>query len=183
MSKSLIKLVDSSLLPASILIIGKVVGIYLVARIFNLEWALQNSADSFFSLRPVFAEKDVLTVSSYSDLIMLLFVLLGMSFSLFRALYLHSSHIDPRFVAKLATNNLLNLIKDSFDVYHEASMWLVFTWIATFTIFLNVLMEKTYIWIFALGLISCFAFTLILIRDVGKEIELSRKKITTVNYA
>ena len=179
MSKSLIKLIDSSLLPAALMILGKVAGIYIVAKFFNLEWALQNSTDSFFSLRPVFAEKDIVTVSSYSDLIMLLFVILGLSFSIFRAIYLHSSHVDPRIVAKLATNNLLDLIKDSFDVYHEAAMWLVFSWISVVLISLNVLLERTYVWVSLVGLISVIGFSLILLRDVGKEVEISRKRITT----
>ncbi|MBN1915624.1 hypothetical protein JW796_01340 [Candidatus Dojkabacteria bacterium] len=183
MSKSLIKLIDSSLLPAAIMIVGKVFGIYLVAKAFGFEWALQNSADSFISLKPIFAEKDIIIVSSYSDLIMLLFVLMGLSFTLFRALYLHASHIDPRFVAKLATNNLLDLVKDSFDVYHESSMWLLFTWITTLAIFLNVLLERTYIWILVISMLCCFGFTLILLRDVGKEIALSRKRIATENFA
>ena len=183
MSKSLIKLIDSSLLPAAFMILGKVLGVYLVAKFFNLEWALQNSTSTFFSLRPVFAEKDLVMVSSYSDLIMFLFVLLGLSFTIFRAIYLHSSHVDPRLVAKLATNNLLDLIKDSFDVYHEAAIWLVFAWASVATIFLNVLLEKTYVWVGLVGLISVLGFSLILLRDVGKEVEVSRKKITTENFA
>ncbi|HEC66575.1 MAG TPA: hypothetical protein ENI23_14965 [bacterium] len=180
MSKSLIKLIDSSLLPAAIMILGKVVGIFLTARIFNLEWALQSSSNNFISIRPVFEAADIVTVTTFSDLIMFSFLLVGLSFSLFIALYFRSSNIDPKIVAKLATNNLLNLIKDSFDIYLGGSMWIVFSWIANITIFINVMLNKTQLWVIVLTLVSSIAFTVLLFRDVVKEIEVSRKKLSEV---
>jgi hypothetical protein len=182
MTKPLIKLIDSSLLPAAVLIVGKVIGIYFVAKVFNLSWTLESAPDSLFSISPLFDDKDLMTVSSYSDLFMYSLVLIGLSFSLFRAVFLHASHIDPKFVAKLATNNLLSLIKDSFDVYFEGTMWLVFTWVATFTIFTNILLNKTYIWVGLIAFAASFAFSIMLFKDVVKEIEVSRKKLRTPDF-
>lgn len=183
MSKSLIRLIDSSLLPAAIIILGKVVGLYLIAKAFDIPWTVENTPDALFSIRPTFDESNILIVSSYSDLLMFLLVLIGLSFSLFRAIFFHASHIDPKLVAKLATNNLLSLIKDSFGIYFEGSMWLVFSWIATFTIFINILLNKTFMWIGFLTLIVTLGFTVALLKDVVKEIELSRKRITVQNYS
>ncbi len=177
MTKPLIKLIDSSLLPAAILIVGKVIGIYFVAKVFELSWTIESASNTLFSVRPIFDDKDLMLVSSYSDLFMFSLVLIGLSFSLFRAVFLHASHIDPKFVAKLATNNLLNLIKDSFDVYFEGSMWLVFTWVSTFTILVNILLNKTFIWVGVIAFAASFAFSIMLFKDVVKEIEINRKKI------
>jgi hypothetical protein len=160
--------------------LGKVFGIYLTAEIFNLDWSLQNSPESFLSVKPVFAQTDIAIVSSYSDLLMYIFILAGLSFTLFSAVYLHSSHIDPKVVAKLANNNLMHLIKDSFDLYLGGSMWLLFSWIATGTIFVNVLLEKTYTWVLLSTFLTSVLFSILLLHDVAKEIEISRKRISIV---
>ncbi|MBN2015552.1 hypothetical protein JW766_01855 [Candidatus Dojkabacteria bacterium] len=181
MSKSLIKLIDSALLPAAVMIVGKVVGLIITNIIFNLDWGIATDPNNFFSVRIVYPTvADQITATSYSNLIMYLFVFTGFLFVLVQALYFHSSHITPHMIAKLATNNLLNLISDSFEIYYKASVWLVILWISFFALFINVLMERAYDWIGAVCFISSILATVMLLRDVSSEIQIAKRNLPKV---
>jgi len=68
---------------------------------------------------------------------MYMFLFIGFSVILYRALFLHSSHISPTMLSKLASNNLLNTIANSFEIYYSASIWLIMLWLAFGIIFVN----------------------------------------------
>lgn len=178
MSKSLIKLIDASLIPAAIMICGKVAGLWLANVIFNLEWGIDTQPNNFFSVHIVYKTlEDQTTAASYSNLVMYLFVFIGFLVVLIRALYFHSSHISPRVIARLATHNLLNLISDSFEIYHKASVWLVMLWLSLLALIINVLLRRAYTWTAALAFFCTIIATIILFRDISREIEMSRKNI------
>lgn len=178
MSKSLVKLVDYSLLPAALMVIGKFVGLWLSIQLFSLEWGIKNIPNSLFSVVPEFYAEDIHLASTYSDLIMFLILVIGFSIILVQALYLHNSHIAPTTLVKLATNNLLGLVKSSFEIYHRAAIWSVFIWISNILIFINVLLNRTDLWVLIFSLIISIVITTALLRDAFKEIELSKKKLT-----
>lgn len=178
MSKSLIKLIDAALVPAAVLICGKVAGLAITNTLFNLTWDIQSDPNNFFSIKIVYNSlQDQMIATSYSNLIMFLVVTLGFMLVLFRALYLHSSHISPRTIARLATNNLLDLVQDSFEIYHSASVWLISTWIGLFAVLSNVLMGRAYIWTAVFTVTCALIATTILLRDVSREIHIAKKNI------
>lgn len=180
MSKTIISLVDSAIIPAATMICGKVLGLFIVNIIFGLEWAIETDSDNLFSIRIVYNNiDDQIIAASYSNLIMYLFVAFGFSYVLISALYLHNSHVSPRMLANLATRNLLNLIKDSFTIYTQATVWLIFLWIAFVTILLNTFLGKSYAWVSVVTFCMSAALTVVLLRDVGQEIRLTKDKLNS----
>jgi hypothetical protein len=111
---------------------------------------------------------------------MFIFVFVGFFFILLRALYFHSSHVAPSTIAKLATNNLLNLISDSFEIYRIASVWLVILWLALVALLINVILGLAYSWTAALTTLCTIFATLLLFKDIAKEIEMAKKNLPTV---
>lgn len=182
MSKSLIKLIDASLIPAAVMICGKVAGLWFVNTVFNLNWGIQTDPNNFFSVKIIYENSSAqITAASYSNLVMFLFVFFGFTIVLIRAVFFHSSHISPRLVAKLATNNLLNLITDSFEIYYKATVWVFMLWLAFFTLLVNVLIGRAYAWTGGLAFMTSLLATIILLRDVSKEIHLARQNINKIN--
>lgn len=178
MSKSLIRLIDAALVPAAIMICGKVLGIAVVNTIFNLEWGILSDPNDFFSIQIVYAsQEDQIVATSYSNLIMFLSILTGFLVVLIRALYFSDSKISPQMIARLATNNLLNLITDSFEIYYKATVWLAVLWLSLLALLFNVFLGTAYPWTGALSFMCAIIATVILLRDVSGEIELARKNL------
>lgn len=177
MSKTLVKIVDASIFPAALMVAGKFIGLYLVLNFFNLDWGVENTPNTLISARPVLMSEDLSFVSSYSDLLVITLMLLGFSYYVLRAVFLHSSHIDPRIITRLAVHGLLDLVKDSFEIYHRASIWLLFLWLTNITILINTLLGKTYTWVLIVSFIVSMLLTVILLRDVAYEINLAQNKL------
>lgn len=181
MSQSVIKLVDIALIPAALMVIGKLVGLWVTISLFELPWALRQTPDSIFSVRPVLAGDDIIIASSYSDLFMYLLLSFGFTFVLIRATHFHDTHISPNLLIRLVNNNLLGLVKSSFDIYHSASVWLIFIWIANLVVFINTILDKTYSWIFWTVFICNIIFTALLLQDVYREIDINRRNLGKQN--
>lgn len=171
MSKSLVKLVDNSLLPAAIMIIGKFLGIVITIKIFDLPWSIKEYTNNIFSFTTVVEAGDLSTVTSYSDLIMYFLIALFFTATIIRAVYLHSSHIKPTLVTHLANRNLLTLIQNSYEIYHSAVIWLLFTWIANVLIIVNAFTGKSFGWVAIATSLTSVLLTVVLLQDVYREVE------------
>lgn len=171
MSKSLIKVVDNSLFPAAVMVLGKFLGVLFVIRVFNLPWSIKEYTNNIFSFTVTQQPNDIALVTSYSDLVMFIFIAVGFSITIFRAIYLHTTHIKPTLVSKLANKNLLSLIQNSYEIYHSSFVWLLFTWIANVIIVVNSLAGRTYGWVAVVSVVSSMILTAILLQDVYKEVE------------
>jgi len=175
MSKTLINLIDISLVPAALLVVGKLIGLLATIQIFQLPWTIQEVPGSFFSVSPAFLAEDIIVASSYSDLIMYLLIALGFSFVLIQATHFHDTHIKPRMLVRLVNNNLMGLVRSSFDIYHSAAIWTIFLWMTQILIWVDVAVGKTYLWVGLTTLAANVVLTAILLQDVYREIEISRK--------
>lgn len=175
MSKSFLRLIDYSLIPAVGLVLGKVLGVYVVGIMFNIDVSMRRYSDSIFSYAPEVSNSEIQVVSSYSDLIMFSVIAVIFSAILIRAVFLHSSHIKPTLVTKLANKNLVNLIYSSYDIYHAGAITLIFTWAATILTFANVVTEQTYAWVGIATFIASIVMTVLLLQDVYREIENIKK--------
>ncbi len=181
MSASLVKLIDLSLLPAALLVIGKLVGLIITVNVFNLPWTITEIPNVLLSNRPGFLPQDIATASSYSDLVMYLIMAIGFSVIIVLATKFHETHIQPQLLAKLSNNNLMGLVKSSFDIYHAASIWLVFIWISVGVVWFNIAAGKTSVEVGLLTLAANIILTVILLQDVYQEIELSKKNLGQQN--
>jgi len=171
MSRSLIKLVDNSLLPAALMVIGKFVGVIVVIQLFNISTSIREYSNSLFSYSTILKPEDVLTVTTYSDLIMYAVLAIGFSVNIFRAVYLHSSHIKPTLVSRLVNKNLFSLIQNSYEIYHSAAIWLVFVLVSNVLIIVNAINGSTYPWLAVVTVIASALLTTVLLQDVYREIE------------
>ncbi|MBL8014656.1 MAG: hypothetical protein JNK26_00500 [Candidatus Doudnabacteria bacterium] len=177
MHNSLVKLVDIALIPAAIMVVGKALGLIFTAALFSIPWTVTQITEAFFNIRPVVSSTDILVISTYSDAFMLLCVSIGFSFVLVQATKFHDTHISPRLLVKLSNNNLMGLVKSSFDVYHTASIWLIFSWLALLSVGINIAAGKTEIWLGVIGLAVNSVLTAVLLQDVYSEIDLTRKNL------
>lgn len=177
MSRSLISIIDKALVPAALTVVGKALGLFITVTVFQIPWTVVQLQDTFLSTRPSVFGGDLVTVSTYSDLVMYLILAVGFSFILFQATYLHESHISPQMLVRLSTHNLMGLVKSSFDIYHTATIWLVFLWVGWFTVIINVALQKTSLWLGLAVLLANVVFTAILLQDVYKEIEISKHSL------
>lgn len=182
MSKSLIKLLDSAIIPALVMVCSKVIGLWIVNQIFNLSFGLIPNPNNLIGISVSYSsQEDLMVSSSYSNLFMYGCLFLSFSFVLVQATFFHDSHITPFTLSKLAANNLLDLIKDSFNLYHEASIWLIFIWSASIIILINSILGSTYSWIAVLSVVGSLIVTVVLVRDVGKEIRVAKSKLKRGN--
>jgi len=175
MSKSLIKLLDNALLPSALMVVSKFVGIFLIIRLFGLEWSIQETPNNIFSFQTVLSSQDVVLVTSYSDLIMFSILAIGFSVNILKAIFLHNSHISSELLNRLASVNLLTLIKNSYEIYHSASVWLIFMWIAALISLSNALSGSTFGWVGITTLIVSILLTVIFFQDVYKEVEYAKE--------
>jgi len=170
MSKSLLKLVSSSLLPAATLIVSKLIGFFLALNILHINWFVSRDsfADSILNVFIIvpnnFAQQ--ITVS-YSNVIMMTIMIIVLSIKIFQSEYLDDTKVSPRLLMKLAENNLLGLIRNSFDLYYENFLWLIFTWIGLFSVMINTLMGSSYPYIFYLSIIFVSILTVLFIRSTN----------------
>lgn len=176
MSKSLLKLLDNSIFPACIMILGKLVGVLFALWFFDIPYSLRDYFSAVYSLRFVVPQENIQTVTSYSDLVMYVIMALFFSLVLIRALFLHSTHVTPSLITKLANSNLLKLVQSSYEIYHTATVWLVFMIIANVLVLINVFRGSTYAWIGVVCTIVSVLLTVILLHDVYREIESIKKK-------
>ncbi len=177
MHKSLVKLVDISLLPASIMVLSKIAGLALTSFAFNLPIGLTQIPSVIFTVRPVVLPEDLQTLSTYSDIMMYVFLAISFSLVLVQAAHFHDTHINPSLLIKLSNRNLLGLVKSSFDIYHTATIWIIFLWLGFLAITINVLLDKTLAWVGIAALISNIVFTSILLQDVYHEIDTTRRNL------
>lgn len=171
MSKSLIKLIDYSLLPAVILVAGKAFGVLFAARIFDIEITIREYSNSIVNLSPAVSAEDLNTITAYSDLIMYCFIAAYFSFVIVKAVFLHDTHAKPELVARLANQNLLKLIQNSYEIYHMATIALAFLWIANILILVNSFSGVTMEWIAVFSTLSSIGLTTALLQDVHREIQ------------
>jgi len=176
-SKSLSALIDEAILPAFLLILAKFGGVVIVTLIIGSSWQLKFS--STLPLLPSFSYPDYqsyLVSNSYSNLLMYIALVFGCSFVLVKAHFFHSSHISPSLHAKLENLKLSFLISDTFSLYHQGVIWLLFLWLATVLILIQAFFELSYAWIAIISFLITLNFSWFFIADIEREIEIWRSE-------
>ncbi len=176
MQKSLISILENSLFPSALVIFGKFIGIALVISYFDLPYTVSGYASSALNGTLSVTSDHAELISTYSDIIMFSVIALGFSFHLIRAIFFHDTHLSPKFITQLADLNLLSLIKDTYDIYHKAAVWLGFLWVAVSIIVINVVLGTTLFWVGIVAVITTLALSVGLIQDAYQELVNIRNK-------
>jgi len=175
-SKSLIKILDYSLFPASILVISKAIGVLIFSSVLDQTFSIREYFSNIVNNSNTLPSNIVEQVSSYSDLLMFASIATFFTIVILRSIFLHDTHVKPTLVANLAQKNLISLIKSSYEIYHMGAVAILFTWISVLSIWLNILNDLTYLWVGLSVTIAAIILTTLLIQDVYKEIENIRTK-------
>jgi hypothetical protein len=165
------KLLRSAFLPAATLVLAKIVAFWLIISTMNINWTLNFDTKSFLGMYPLIRNEDIMSFTSYTDIIFLSIMLFGLVYYVLAAKFLHNTHINPKIIARLAKYNLLFLIKDNFRLYHEMVMWLIFTWIANFLVLVNSIDGRTMIGIPTFSILFTAFLTVVFIKDACLELE------------
>jgi hypothetical protein len=176
MQKSLISILENSLFPSALVIFGKFIGIAFAISYFKLPYTVSNYTSSVLNGSLSMSAEHAEIISTYSDIIMFVLVAVGFSFHLARAIFFHDTHLSPKFITQLADLNLLNLIKDTYEIYHKAAVWLGFLWVAVSVVVLNVLLGTTMFWVGIVAVIATVALSIGLIQDAYQELVNIRTK-------
>lgn len=175
MSKILIKILDYSILPASIMLLSKLLGLFLVSFIAQIPFSIKEYVGSTVPVTTVLSAADQQIITGYSDAFMFLVIALFFSVYVYRSIYLNASTVKEAVILSLAKRNLLNLIKDSFSLYSAATSWLMFLVLGNILIWLNIADSKGYLLIGIISTIFTIATSLVLIIDVQKEVDNIKK--------
>ena len=176
-ARSITKLTDEAIIPALILIIAKMSGLYAAIYFFHL--AFEVKAKSFLMFLPTinFANfSDYAKAENYSNSAMLLAVSAGTVLVLVRAHFFHETHIHPKLHSKLADLNLEGIVAPSYHLYHQATIWLIFLWLTVGFLIISTILGITYPQISIVAFLIAANFSYVLALDVEKEIELSNSQ-------
>ena len=165
LSKTLLKLIDEAILPAVVVISGKILGVAIASIHLGTEFTL-----NLTNIQEPFAT----TINMYSNLAAYSAVTLGLIFILIRSYIFHSSHISPQVTLRLYELNLTNLIETTYELFHQSVVWLSYQWLLTLLFSLQSYWNLVS---WELSLATAFVtlfFTSLFIIDVDREIDLAR---------
>ena len=177
-NKSLIKLIDEALLPATVLIIAKMASLFAASYFLNLDFTVKMA--TFLKILPTVHftnPQDYILAENYSNMAMFLISALGCAFVLVRAHFFHQSHIHPSLQTKLISLNLESLIAPSYHLYHQATIWLIFLWLTTGFLILSTILGITYAPISLVAFIITANFSWVLTIDIQKEVEITKEAL------
>lgn len=167
---SFIKLADEAILPVVLIFGAKIAGLLLSNILLSLNWSL--SFHEFSLLAPFITyqnPKDLLVANNFATLFTFFILACGFGWVVLRALNFHLSHARPGLVQRLFFKGKDKLLVTTFEIYHQAAIWLAlssFLLIETFLEF-SLGYVGTFVFAFALGIV--FSLFLLLFLDLRQE--------------
>ncbi|MDP2632151.1 MAG: hypothetical protein Q8P25_00310 [Candidatus Curtissbacteria bacterium] len=177
-AKSIIKLIDEAIIPAVALIVGKMLGLFIVSYFLHLPFTVKNNEILWILPKVSFNNlADYVKAENYSNLTMFAVAALGTLFVIIRAHFFHESHIKPKLHAKLVSMNLDSLVAPSYHLYHQAAIWLTFLWLTVIFLAISTFLKITYPQISVTAFIVAANFSWVFAMDIEKEVEISNGNI------
>jgi hypothetical protein len=185
MSDRLIKLLDYSILPFALTILGKTLGLYIVAGSLNINWGVAEFTNSFISATPLVYARDVQILSTYSNLIMFLLIFTAFSIRVVFILLSNKAYRDPDFMRRMIKHNTFSYIQRSSLIYTKAFVWAVYLWLVTIFIVIDSILGNTQVWLVGLSMILTLLNTSIFVYESNKEFEkfLNTKENSELNFS
>ena len=167
-SKILLKLIDQSIIPAVLVVITRLVSLVLISDYYNIEYTLQKNG---FILD---FSKDYLLLNSYSILSIIAICTLGITFTIISSNVFHHEYIKPSVTATLFSIRMSYLIKNSFEIYTKAAVWISYLWLLTFTTGVMLFHGSIFSFVFYISTTVTVVMSVILIIDVEKKTNVSK---------
>lgn len=170
-SKTLVKLIDSAIFPAVVIVTAKIIGVAFLTKYFQINYQIDGLGLRFYDAQ------DFLEVNSYSSLFMFCAVMGGLVWVIIKAHVFHDTHIKPSFSAKLLDMNLIQLVNKSDVIYSESFIWLSYAWLSTIIFGAFSVYGMLHLWIFLLTLVVTVIATALVVVDMEREIKNGNKTI------
>lgn len=176
MSKTLIKIVDESILPSLLLVITKIGGLALSIIIFDLSYEIEKMNDGKIIpyLLTFKTTSELMTANSFSNTLMMIVPIIGFLISIYKINHFQDKRLTPQKIIKIADKDLLKLIESSESVYAKAFVWIAFLWLSVILSTINVVNQEAHIWTAAVGISIGLFSTLYLVKNL--EIDYTENK-------
>ncbi len=171
MNENFTKIIDYSLLPFSLIILGKTIGLYLVFTSLNIDWGVADFANSFISTTPIVYGKDLVTVSTYSNLFMFIIFFGIFIVQLTLATYRQYSTSNITLLRKIMQLPIINIFERSKLLYTRLTVWTIYLWLITLYIIFDSIVGNTNGILAILTFIVSVISSAILFIDANKEFE------------
>ena len=173
MSKLLKKFLQYIVLPAALMIVSKVGGLYIAISFFNLEFFIETRPEQIYSLQIYFTNNtDAVLASSISNLTMFLTIALISIYFLIRYRLSLLAAYNPRILVKLNNFNLMPWANGKNNTFLKVFIWLMFLWVVSITIIADVISENSFAWIGMSAFVITTISTWVLIRTFEIEGEI-----------
>lgn len=173
LTKSITKLIDEAVIPAVLLILAKLLGLFLSALFLKVNFEIQKGG--ILGVLPQIAFLDIDSykkAENLSNLVLFTVAALGTIYILIKLHFLHESHVAPKLQARLAKVNLEKLISPSFHLYHQSLIWLIFLWLTFVFLLISTLANITHPIITVIAFLISSNLTWIFSLDVEREIRI-----------
>lgn len=167
-SKILLKLIDQAIIPALLLVVTRIISIILISNYFNISFIINYNGLIFSNSR------NFVFINSYSLLAVMGIISLGMTWVIASSVLFHHEHIKPTTTVKLFSLKMSSLIKNSFEIYTKATIWITYLWLLSFATGLMTYFGSVYSFVFVISLILTLVFTVLLIMDIEKKVKVSK---------
>ena len=171
MSKLLQKILSAALFPAALIIVSKIVGMMLVNTFFNLNWGIQTQTSGLFSVQVIYENsQNAIICNSYSNLFVIVVLLIGVLATLFQGTYLHTTHQDPRVLIKLIHFDFILWLAESDVIFPRLAVWLGFLWVISLLAIMQAVQGDLYPAIAVFAFVSSVITTGLGFRDFEKDL-------------
>lgn len=170
-SKILVKLVDQAIVPAIMLLASRVISVIALGRYFDKEIIVNNAGFEFAT------PQDYVLINSYSILVMLAVISVGLLYILLKSFYVHDSHVTPHLTAKLFSLRLSSFIQTSFDLYSQGTVWTSYLYLMLLVSGVMVAFGLIYSWVFLAALVLSIVTTVLFVLDIENEVDAQSKSL------
>jgi len=167
-SKILLKLIDQAIVPAILVVATRIISVMLISNYLNIEFLINTQGIVFQTT------EEYLKVNSYSLLAVIVVLAIGMTLNMVGSTLFHYEHIKPEITAKLFSLKLHSLIKNSFQIYSRATIWISYLWLMLCVTGLMFYYQMVYALVFYTSVVITVIFTVILAMDIEKKSDVSK---------
>lgn len=165
-------ILKSTLFPASLMIVSKIVGLVLVSTIFGLNIYIENNANQLFSVNLYLLNQDkTILANSFSNILMLTTMAIGFAIYYFRYKAYQNTISNPRTIIKLLKLNILGWVTTNNGGIISSVVWGVFLWITCILIIINSTQMYSYNWIGYISSIILISSFWLVIQLIETEIK------------
>lgn len=170
MSNLLKRVLKISILPAALIIVAKVIGLYIAIKYFHLEVFIDNNPENMFSIQLFFMDStSTLLANSVSNFAVLVTLAAVNTYLIFKYRLAIVYNNNPKTIVKLTKLNLISWVNKKDNDFMKVFVWTVFLWMVCFIIMSDVFAQGTYQWIGIFAFVVCTISTWVLIRTFEIE--------------